>query len=220
MPVQSADLEAAAATYSLELWKTAGSPAVLDLMHLGLGPDGHTASLTPGDPVLQVTNIDVALTREYQSRRRMTLTYPALDRARQVLWVVTGAEKVEMLRRLYNGDRSIPAGRIRQDNALLIAEHERLGEPSVTLDDIRRFRQLESKAAGHKVTQSEVSDAFKMRATVYADFDGKPMRLGSVGLFGSQAGPEFKILLPKKPKRILLNANHDVPASSTTAEQM
>jgi hypothetical protein len=71
-----------------------------------------------------------------------------------------------------------------------------------------------------KVRQSEVSDAFKMRVIVYADFDGKPMRLGSVGLFGSQTGPEFKILLPKKPKRILLNANHDVLASSTTVEQM
>jgi len=130
MPVESADLEAAAAAYSLELRKTAGSPAVLDLVHLGLGPDGHTASLTPGDPVLQVTNTDVAPTEEYQGRRRMTLTYPALDRARQVLWVVTGVAKVEMLRRLYNGDRSIPAGCIRQDNALLIADRAAVGHRS------------------------------------------------------------------------------------------
>ena len=122
MPVESPELDAAAANYSQTLCEIAGSPPVLDLVHLGLGPDGHTASLVPGDPVLDVTEKDVALTGLYQGRRRMTLTYPVLNRSRQILWLVTGAEKAEMLLRLSNGDRSIPAGRIRQEHAILLAD--------------------------------------------------------------------------------------------------
>ena len=123
MPVESADLEAASERYALTLREIAGSPAVLDLAHLGLGPDGHTASLVPGDPVLDVTGADVALTGVYQGRRRMTLTYPVLNRSRRIVWLVTGREKAEMLARLCRGDRSIPAGRISQDQALILADH-------------------------------------------------------------------------------------------------
>jgi 6-phosphogluconolactonase len=122
MPVEAADLQTAAAQYAFTLQGVAGTPPVLDLVHLGLGPDGHTASLVPGDPVLDVTDKDVALTGIYQGRRRMTLTYPAINRARQTLWVVTGSEKTEMLRRLREGDVSIPAGRVRRDQALLLAD--------------------------------------------------------------------------------------------------
>jgi len=123
MPVEAPDLDAAAARYAELLRELAGTPPVLDLVHLGLGPDGHTASLVPGDPVLDVTGVDVALTTNpYQGRRRMTLTYQALDRARRVLWLVTGAEKVGMLARLRAGDHSIPAGRVRADNALVLAD--------------------------------------------------------------------------------------------------
>ena len=124
MPVESADLEAAGGRYALTLRQIAGSSAVLDLVHLGLGPDGHTASLVPGDPVLDVTGADVALTGVYQGRRRMTLTYPVLNRARRIVWLITGREKAEMLERLCRGDRSIPAGRIDQHQALVLADHE------------------------------------------------------------------------------------------------
>ena len=122
MPVEDKDLEAAAASYAQLLQQIADSPPILDLVHLGLGPDGHTASLVPGDPVLEVTNQDVALTGSYQGRRRMTLTYPLLNRSRRILWVVTGTEKAQMLARLLRGDVSIPAGRMRQDQALVLAD--------------------------------------------------------------------------------------------------
>ena len=122
MPVEAPDLDAGAARYAQTLREIAGSPPVLDLVHLGLGPDGHTASLVPGDPVLEVADADVAPTGPYQGRRRMTLTYPTLNRARRILWLVTGDGRAGMLVRLRDGDPSIPAGRVRQDQALLLAD--------------------------------------------------------------------------------------------------
>jgi 6-phosphogluconolactonase len=98
MPVEAPDLEAAASRYAETLRTIAGSPPVFDLAHLGLGPDGHTASLVRGDPVLDVTDADLALTGVYQGRRRMTLTYPMINRSRRILWLVTGSDKVGMLR--------------------------------------------------------------------------------------------------------------------------
>jgi 6-phosphogluconolactonase len=122
MPVEAADLDRAAEQYALTLRHVAGSPPVLDLVHLGLGPDGHTASLVPGDPVLDVADADVAVTAPYQGRRRMTLTFPIINRSRLVLWLVTGGEKAETLVRLRDGDRSIPASRVRRDRALVLAD--------------------------------------------------------------------------------------------------
>jgi 6-phosphogluconolactonase len=127
MAVESVDLKAAAAQYAATLRELAGSPPILDLVHLGLGPDGHTASLVPGDPVLRVDDADVAITGVYQGRRRMTLTYPTINRARQVLWVVTGAEKADMLNRLLRGDETIPAGRIRGERPVLLADDAATG---------------------------------------------------------------------------------------------
>ncbi len=122
MPVEASDLKAAAAQYALTLQNLAGAPPVLDLVHLGFGLDGHTASLIPGDPVLDITNADVAVTGPYQGRPRMTLTYPVLNRSRRILWLTTGAEKADMLVHLRDGDPSIPASRVRQDVAIVIAD--------------------------------------------------------------------------------------------------
>ncbi len=131
MPVESSDLEAAARQYASTLREIAGSPPTLDLVHLGLGPDGHTASLVPGDPVLNVTDSDVAVTGVYEGRRRMTLTYPIINRARRILWLATGSEKAGMLARLRKGDLSIPAGRICQEQALVFADRAAAGDLTV-----------------------------------------------------------------------------------------
>ena len=122
MPVDDANLEAGVAAYAEALESVAGRPAVLDLIHLGLGPDGHTASLVPGDGALDVDDADVALCGVYQGRRRMTLTYPLLNRARRILWLATGDSKQEMLVRLLNADTGIPAGRVRPDDAMVFAD--------------------------------------------------------------------------------------------------
>jgi len=121
MPVTAHDLDEAAAAYAGAL------PGAFDLIHLGLGPDGHTASLVPGDPVLDVSERDVALTGEYQGRTRMTLTYPVLNRARRILWLVTGSDKVDALAKLRASDRSIPAGRVAAADALLLADEAAAG---------------------------------------------------------------------------------------------
>jgi len=117
MPVAQSDLEAAAASYEAML------PDALDLVHLGIGPDGHTASLVPGDPVLEVSDRRVALTGgEYQGRRRMTLTYPELAAARQVLWLIAGEDKRDALAKLLAQDRSIPAGRVQAPGGIVLAD--------------------------------------------------------------------------------------------------
>jgi 6-phosphogluconolactonase len=116
MPVDDPDPESAAAAYAADL------PGAFDLLHLGIGPDGHTASLVPDDPVLEVRDRDVAVTAEYQGHRRMTLTYPALDRAREALWLVTSAEKSDALRRLVGHDPQIPAGRVGTARQLIVAD--------------------------------------------------------------------------------------------------
>lgn len=116
MPVEDPDLDAAVDQYAASL------PERFDLIHLGLGPDGHTASLVPGDPALDVHDRDVTLSGPYQSQRRMTLTYPVLDRARARLWVVTGEDKIDALARLRDRDRSIPAGHVNADDSLIVAD--------------------------------------------------------------------------------------------------
>ncbi len=125
MPVTQRDLDAAAREYEASL------PEPLDLVHLGLGPDGHTASLVPGDPVLEVTDRRVALTETaYQGHRRMTLTYPELSAARQILWLVTGPAKREALAKLLAGDPSVPAGRVENDEMTVVADQDAVSPSS------------------------------------------------------------------------------------------
>jgi 6-phosphogluconolactonase len=122
MPVEEVGLRTAAARYSTTLREFAGAPPVLDLVHLGLGDDGHTASLVPGDPALDEVESEVTLTGAYRGFRRLTLTYPVLDGARRILWLVTGSSKSEALLRLCRSDRSIPAGRVPTEHAVLLVD--------------------------------------------------------------------------------------------------
>lgn len=128
MPVEEDELDAAAAGYAETLRRLAGSPPVLDLVHLGLGADGHTASLVPGDPALIVKDVDVAVTGSYQGRRRLTLTYPVLNRAHKRLWLVTGEGKAEALRRLRRADPTIPASLVNRKDTLVYADRAAAGK--------------------------------------------------------------------------------------------
>lgn len=127
MPVEAPDLDAAAREYAGTVDRLTAPSGRLDLVHLGLGPDGHTASLVPGAPELGIRDAPVSATGVYQGRRRLTLTFPVLDNARRVLWVVTGADKREMLRRLREGDAAIPAGRVAPDAAVVMVDRAAAG---------------------------------------------------------------------------------------------
>ena len=119
MPVTRPD---AASLYARTLGRIA--PRGHDMAVLGLGDDGHTASLVPGDAVLDITDAPVALTGTYRGSRRLTLTRASLDRAQVVVWLVTGAAKAEPLRRLIHGDRTIPAGLVDAGEQIVFADHD------------------------------------------------------------------------------------------------
>jgi len=122
MPAENPALDSAVAEYGRTLARHAGYPPTFDVVQLGLGPDGHTASLVPGDPLLERTGLEVGVSIPYQGTRRLTLTFAPLNRARQVLWLVTGESKAEMLRRLVTGDTAIPAGRVARAEAHVVAD--------------------------------------------------------------------------------------------------
>ena len=107
----------------------AGLDGPIDVVQLGLGDDGHTASLAPGDPVLEVTDAPVAATAApFNGTVRVTLTYPALDAAREVLWLVTGAAKAAMAERLEQGDPAIPAGRVAAASQVIVLDRAAAGD--------------------------------------------------------------------------------------------
>jgi len=129
MPVESGDVEGAARAYQATLRAVAGTPPRLDLVHLGLGADGHTASLFPGDATATERERDVAVTPAHGGWRRMTLTAPVLEGSRRLLWLVCGAEKRPALGALLRADPATPAGRLPQDRARLFADREAAGDP-------------------------------------------------------------------------------------------
>ncbi len=147
MPVEETDLGSATKKYARLIESIAGFPIIFDVIHLGLGADGHTASLIPEDPVLKVLDRDVAITGTYQHHQRMTLTYPAINRSRKILWVVTGADKVEALGHLINRESFIPAGTIDQQKATLFADQSAADELNKSLQ--RNFHLSLGIASDH-----------------------------------------------------------------------
>lgn len=127
MPVEARSPEAGAARYSADLRRLAGTPPRLDVVHLGLGEDGHTASLVPGDDAV-ASEGDVTLTGDYQGVRRMTLTLPLLNLARQRVWLVTGSAKGEIVRRFLDGDPTLVASQVSRQNAFLVLDAAASGE--------------------------------------------------------------------------------------------
>ena len=127
MPVTEPDVDDAVDRYVATMESVCGVPPVFDVIHLGLGADGHMASLVPGDPALDVADRDVVMTGEYQGRRRMTLTRPVLERARALLWVIAGESKQSVLQQLLLGDDSIPAGRVSNEHAIVLADDAAFG---------------------------------------------------------------------------------------------
>ncbi len=122
MPVTTGDPHTAAMRYAALLVELAGDPPVLDVVQLGMGSDGHTASLVPGDPVLDIVDRDVAVTGHYQDRRRLTCTFPLLSRARQRVWLVSGAAKADALVRVLAGDTTLPAARVAREASVWLVD--------------------------------------------------------------------------------------------------
>ena len=122
MPVEIEAPDAAADAYSRTLAEWTGQPPELDVVHLGIGADGHTASLFSGDSPLEERKRLVAASRRHEGYRRLTLTLPALAGARSIVWFAVGAARRDVLNRLFDGDTSIPASRVRRDRAVCFTD--------------------------------------------------------------------------------------------------
>lgn len=120
MDVTAPDLQAAARAYAASL------PPQLDVVHLGLGEDGHTASWPPGDPVIASSEA-VAVVGPFNGHRRMTLTPSVVNGAGERLFLVTGAAKAGVLSALRAGDRSLPASLVTPTGTLLACDQAAVG---------------------------------------------------------------------------------------------
>lgn len=123
MPAASGDLPGAARAYGEALRAVAGADGRLDLVHLGLGEDGHTASLLPDDPALESAD-DVVVSREYAGHRRLSLSLATICRARRRLWLVEGRAKADVLRRVLGGDATVPAGRVKREDSVFFVDKD------------------------------------------------------------------------------------------------
>lgn len=126
VPTEGISPESAATSYECELKTFYGGerldPArpLFDVTLLGLGSDGHTASLFPGTPVLTERNRWVAAVVGVKSEPRVTLTYPALESSRHVAFLVAGKEKKESFSQLQQGNAELPAARLRPTGSLCL----------------------------------------------------------------------------------------------------
>jgi 6-phosphogluconolactonase len=118
---ETTDTHAAARTYSATLTALAGVPPIIDVVQLGLGPDGHTASLFPGQTLELVTRF-VGLSPPMLGWPRLTLTLPVLDAARRIIWFVTGSDRGAPLRGLLAGDPAVVGSRVRRGSATVFAD--------------------------------------------------------------------------------------------------
>ncbi len=130
MPVVTDDLPREASAYQVAIEEAAGQPAVLDLVQLGLGADGHTASLVPDDSSLDTVDRDIDLTGPYAGARRMTMTYPLINRARHRLWIVTGAAKRSVLTQMIGRDPTLPASQVTTVETTLITDAFAASKPT------------------------------------------------------------------------------------------
>lgn len=133
MPAEAEDIDAAAMGYEGELRLSFGArgsePPSFDLIWLGMGPDGHCASLFPGTAALEEeARWAVGNWVPQQDTWRMTLTFPVLVAGRDVIFVVTGADKADPIRRIRAGDSGLPAERVSGENVEWIVDRAAAGE--------------------------------------------------------------------------------------------
>jgi 6-phosphogluconolactonase len=124
MPVDGTPADAAE-RYETQLKRVYGADEIdparplFEIVFLGLGSDGHTASLLPGQPVLEERKHWVAAVSEGRSEPRITLTYPAIESSNRIAFLVTGADKASAVRATRAGDQNLPAARIRPRGEIL-----------------------------------------------------------------------------------------------------
>ncbi len=124
MPVEIADAKQAASQYAQLLIRHCGRPPALDVVHLGIGADGHTASLFAGDALLQERQRLVGVSAIYDGHARLSMTLPVLNHAGCIVWYVTGTERKHSVSRLFAADPDIPASQVKRTHAVCFTDLE------------------------------------------------------------------------------------------------